>query len=303
MLWSQGDDSFVGRVQAECQDASFSASIPAWYNSVSTQVASKKAWRHFEGYALLECPAPYDSGTVLVSAGSPVVTGTGTIFPASAGQIFKGPDEREYRILSKDSDTQLTLIGDYLGDTTADAAFQIIFNRVELPTDIALPRIEALVLQNSQGGSHRIYQIDTDEMLDRNPEQARFTTAQPYRYRFREGDIFLWPPPNVRVGIECYYKRTWTKASTATVATFDLSTDWPEELQEVILLGVIARGYRYMENDLSASYERDYRQALDLEAARNARGPDVGAQMRRWDDRRRNNNLSPGTLPRRYPGS
>lgn len=303
MLWSDGVDSFVERVKDECQDSSISTYIPAWYNAICTRVAARKAWRHFEGYALLECPAPYETGTVTVTNGSAVVAGSGTTFPSDcAGQIFKSDDAREYRILSRDSATQITLIGEYIGDTAAGSTYQIIYNRVELPADVQRPRIEALVLQNSSGGSNRIYQIDNDEMLDQNPEQARFSAAQPYRYRYREGDIFLWPPPNVAVGIECYYKRTWTKQTQSTTSTYDLDSDWPESLQEVILDGVIARAYRYMENDLSADYWRDFKEGLETEAGLDGRGADVGGQMRRRNERR-GSMLYPGTLPRRYPGS
>jgi phage-related protein len=68
-------------------------------------------------------------GTVSVTNGSPVVTGTGTKFKATAikGDFFKVAGEgTKYEIQSVDSDTQLTLTSNYTGSTQSGKEHEII---------------------------------------------------------------------------------------------------------------------------------------------------------------------------------
>jgi len=87
----------------------------------------------------------YRTGTVTVGNGNPVVTGAGTAWVAntSAGQAFLGPDARVYEIAAVVSDTQLTLVGAYVGASGAGQGYAI------LPTqsfirDLALGAAELL---------------------------------------------------------------------------------------------------------------------------------------------------------------
>ena len=70
----------------------------------------------------------YITGTVAVTNGSNVVTGTNTKFLAnvSVGNSFKIYRENVvYQIASVDSDTQLTLSSNYAGATASDLNYQI----------------------------------------------------------------------------------------------------------------------------------------------------------------------------------
>ncbi len=304
MLWG-GVGGFRTRVLEDVQDSSLSALVPGWYNSIANKVASRKTWKHFERYALLQASAPYSTGTIAVTNGSAVVTGTGTAFPADvAGQIWKAPDSREYRILSWQSVTQITLVANYIGDDATGETYQIVYNRVAVPSDFSPHRIIGLTLQDEGGATGRITHTSTQEMLDLEPAQAR-NTGRPSRYRYYQGAIYLWPPPDQPVGIDCWYRGNWTKLTTATedLDDHDLDADWPEELQEVLLLGVTARALRYMESSTWQEAWAEFIEALKEESGRDARGADTGGQMRRFDSGRGGGFLSPGVFPRRLPGS
>lgn len=61
----------------------------------------------------------YKTGTVAVTNGNPIVTGTGTLWLANArrGEVFIGPDFEVYEVSNVDSNGQLTLASGYRGTT------------------------------------------------------------------------------------------------------------------------------------------------------------------------------------------
>lgn len=69
----------------------------------------------------------YRTGTVSVTNGSAVVTGSGTawIQPVRIGDAFQGPDGRVYEITQVTSNTSLTISPAYLGSTGAGQAYAI----------------------------------------------------------------------------------------------------------------------------------------------------------------------------------
>lgn len=76
-------------------------------------------------YAGSRKTADYSTGTVALTNGSKVVTGTGTSWSANcdAGMLFHRGSERMYPIASVDSNTQITLRDAYQGVTTASTAY------------------------------------------------------------------------------------------------------------------------------------------------------------------------------------
>jgi hypothetical protein len=91
------------------------------------------------------------SGTITVTSGSRIITGTGTswIATVSAGEGFQGPDGRVYEIESVNSDVQLTLpvTSPYLGANASGQAYTI------LPTQDAMRALagQAATLVNNFG--------------------------------------------------------------------------------------------------------------------------------------------------------
>ncbi|WDH25057.1 hypothetical protein [Pseudomonas chlororaphis] len=68
------------------------------------------------------------TGTVAVTAGSTTVTGMGTGFAANSrvGDAFIGPDGRQYEIGNVASDTVISILPAYLGDTASGQAYAIM---------------------------------------------------------------------------------------------------------------------------------------------------------------------------------
>lgn len=78
-------------------------------------------------YAGSRMGADVSAGTVTVTNGSAVVTGSGTTWAASvdAGMLFRISGERAYVVKSVESDTQLTLDAAYEGATGGGKAYQL----------------------------------------------------------------------------------------------------------------------------------------------------------------------------------
>ena len=69
----------------------------------------------------------YRAGSVQVTNGSSAITGTGTAFVDNVkrGDAFQGPDGRSYEILAINSQTSLTLAGNYQGSSASEQAYAI----------------------------------------------------------------------------------------------------------------------------------------------------------------------------------
>lgn len=69
----------------------------------------------------------YTEGTVAVTNGSTVVTGTGTKFSnARSGDLFAGPDNGIYQVINSSSDTAISISPAYRGATATGAAYGVV---------------------------------------------------------------------------------------------------------------------------------------------------------------------------------
>ncbi len=94
-------------------------------------------WPHYRERGFFPTVAPYTTGTVAVTAGSPTVTGTGTVFAAShVGMKFRsGSDIPWYDVLTQDSATQLTLAQNYQGTTASGNTYTLFQDEYRLNGD------------------------------------------------------------------------------------------------------------------------------------------------------------------------
>lgn len=72
----------------------------------------------------------YKNGTVAVTNSSPTITGTGTVWltQIKAGDIFTIDKQRQYEILTVNSDTSITLAENYVGSTASGQSYAIMRN-------------------------------------------------------------------------------------------------------------------------------------------------------------------------------
>lgn len=94
--------------------------------TVTTIGTSQKAYAQ-QRLELIEYTV-YNTGTSSVTNGSAVVTGAGTTWVGNvvAGNVYVGPDNVQYSILSVDSNGQITLTAPYAGATLSGQSYYIV---------------------------------------------------------------------------------------------------------------------------------------------------------------------------------
>lgn len=291
--------SFKAELLARLQDEGLTSFLHGWYNDVQSEVDSRTTWRHFEDFAIRPTSAPYSTGTVDVTNGSATVTGVGTQFTSSmVGQLFTGPDGNVYEIAAFGSVTDLTISPEYIGTTEAGGTFTVTFYKMPLPDDFATPRLSAVTIQSGAGSDQRVYPIVEDQLLDYAPSLT-WQAGKPCRYRFYGGSLILWPPCDQVYNLNLFYVRGPTELAESTPDAYDLSLDWPSNVQHVIKTGVLAQGLQHIGDDTWVAKRGEFEARLEKAVGRSNNMPQPGLGMRRWDDSARQNALGPGRFPRR----
>ena len=114
MNWGEFEIEIARRLQ----DTNVFTLIPGWYSSAASQMDALSEWRSLDRRRVIPTVAPYSTGTVQATNGSPTVTLTGGTFPSNcAGQLFAfTADGTYYDILTRDSATQIPRF-DLCGDS------------------------------------------------------------------------------------------------------------------------------------------------------------------------------------------
>lgn len=282
MLYS----AFSDKVLDAIGDSSLSGRVPDWYNDTCDEVEEDTIWRFRKKHVILPTTAPYSTGTVAVTNGSTTVTGSGTAWTSDMiGQIFKGPDSKNYIISAVGSTTELTLSSNYIGTTVASGgSYTVYYYRLTPPTDLDAPRITSMVLQGGAGSHERVRYITENHLLDISANPA-WMTGEPTHYRFDEGYLFLHPAPDLAYNLDLRYYRTYTAVDRDTPsASQDLSTDWPKQLLSIIAAGTIAKGLAETDDTRAPKKEAKFYKRLEAQKEKNNKQPDVVLDMRPLDE-------------------
>jgi Chaperone of endosialidase len=120
------------------------------------------------------------TGSVTVTNGSATVTGSGTFFvdvgTCNAGDIFCGPDGKQYEILSVVSNTGLTLASNYLGTSLGGQAYAI-YPIGLLPSTLAQQVKATLTTANNALASAVRYDVNSMGLTLTQQQNARTNIA------------------------------------------------------------------------------------------------------------------------------
>jgi hypothetical protein len=172
----------------------------------------------------------YNAGTVSVTAGSAVVTGSSTTFTSAgivtgvAGDTFLGPDNRTYQISSVGSNTQITLSSPYRGSNTFGQVYVIAKSGKRI-TGIA-----SAVCFNCHAGatSALVDQLNEErEMFEEALEAAKlfldkkgfcFLDAFPYLHKLRQnaGTAIVTQGSITVTGISTFFSSATSSVLPAT---------------------------------------------------------------------------------------
>lgn len=134
------------------------------------QICERGAWSRLRTEIQLLTNVPTDDGTVAVTRGSAVITGTGTNWTAAeVGRQFQVSSvSPTYTVLSVDSTTQITLTQTYGGDSATGASYRLVDMYVSMPADF----MRWLVLVDPQRGWRIRHWVTQDELSRNDPQRV-----------------------------------------------------------------------------------------------------------------------------------
>lgn len=134
-----GLDTFrdiFGKVLLRCPDAGRELAAD-WVNNAFREVAEQRSWSWLFKFGQFEMPALYNTGTVSVTRGDNVVTGSGTAWTGDmAGRQFRvSVNSPIYTIVQVNSTTSISLDSVWGGATGSGLGHQIYLAYVTPPSD------------------------------------------------------------------------------------------------------------------------------------------------------------------------
>jgi hypothetical protein len=275
------------KILDELHDSSLGDRVYDWINTVQETMDAMAYWHHLESNppTMLNIRGPYQTGTVDVTQGSAVVTGTGTAWdstmvgmPFSCASGTTNSNATYYYISSVDSATQLTLAATYIGDSDTGQTYSIDFVSYDLPGDLSAQKIKSLLIQNP----HReLRYVDTKERNELFPNLLSGRSQPRAWMSFGPSQIQLWPVPDGSYLGVLRYQRRPTDVSAAST-----SFDWPIQMHRTIQMGAVAQGWKWKDDNLSAPVEQEFVAMMQAHVAENnRRAPDVPV-MRPFDEQR-----------------
>lgn len=209
-------------------------SFGRWLNQAFQRIAYALPWDEMVTEQKIVTVAPYTTGTVTFTNGSAVVTGSGTTFAAAvAGRkialALGGP---YYRILTRDSATQVTLTENYAEATVSGASYTIFQDEYDLAA--TTHSIEAVwpmedesapLVWAEQNRLEPLWALGVSTGTPAAWGLAAQTTPNTPRVR-------ILPVPDAAYRIVFRYRKKWTPLSGTDLFT---AQGLPEDVEELAL--------------------------------------------------------------------
>lgn len=212
-------------------------SVANTVNWVVEHVRNRGTWSFWEKDAQLTFVDEYDTGTVEVTNGTALVTGTGVTWVAGmAGRQIRIDGGPEHNISSLAADT-FTLENNYVGTDTSGLSYVVYQARFPLATDVdqvlavwdATNQRELTVEDARSQRRRAIYRIGTSSYLSRSIAVfGRDSNNAMY--------LYIDPPPAAAADARYWYYKT-----PATVSGPGDSPDTPTDMHLTIAQGCLAR--------------------------------------------------------------
>lgn len=234
--------------------------VKRYVNWCQQDVASRENWEFIFDDSYIQCTAPYETGTVYVSATT--LTGVDTVFTSGmvGRKIRIGGESDYYTISAFTSTTELTLDQTYRGtyDTLAEATTYTIYQDI-YSLGSTVEKVIAII---SPDNTQRIGHISKAEMLSMNPNPT--STGTPYLWTEAGRDsngymqIQLSNIPDSNYVLYYWFRKRLTDMTEdSTVSVI------PVKYHRVLYLGAMAQCYDYDQDPQSASYRAEYENMIE----------------------------------------
>ena len=161
--------------------------------------------------------AGYDTGTVAITNGSSTLTLTTGVWPswAASGEVFL--NGRYYRVLTRDSDTQLTLEGTWVYDAITAETYVIYQDSYSLPADL-FKLHKFFQGRNYLSGCENVDIITLLDMKDGWQSGSTYTRV----FTVHQNKLLVWPYPSAAGHVNLsYYRRPTAMTDASDTLDFD----------------------------------------------------------------------------------
>lgn len=241
----------INRLGFKINDSALLTKVKNYINDNYKLIANKYDWRWLYAKSTITTIAVYETGTVSLTNGSAIVTGSGTTFTeAMEGKKFKSANWDEiYTIDSVESSTSLTLDNEFNGDTITAGTYDIFQDIYALPTDC-----DQIVSLRQHLNPIKLDNIGLRELFRLNPSPI-IEETDPTKYAYYEQDssgnqqIILWPPPYRQIILDIEYKKLITELSTTTDEPLI-----PEQYRQILKIMTMVDVYAHEKDDTRFQY-------------------------------------------------
>lgn len=226
-------------------------------NDALQMVANDSEWTRLLKVETMEVRGTYQGGTVAISDGSAVVTLTGGTFPSWVAEDDEiRVNNTIFPILSRDSDTQVTLQDIYRGDALTGASYFLYRDAYDLPVDLV--QVQNITFRS---GWQYSYQVTSYPKFWEYKATAWNNSTYPEVFAIANGKIHFYPAPTSDGNWNLVYKSRISKlTNSADVVDTDLSQE--QMLHRAIDVAVAARYGQTMGGLDWEEARRRYKRAL-----------------------------------------
>ena len=219
--------SYVRRVMLDASGTKSDTLVLEVINEAAEMIFMEMQWPHWNRRGVIELLAPYETGTLTLTAASAVVTFSGSTLPSwvDAGcDLFIPSTGQWFTVDTRDSSSQVTITDAYNGTTTASLAFSLARIRMALPATCA--RTNDLLF-----GSQWPYQPQMVSAAKLEMMKDAWQTSDTYTsmWAIEKNYVCVWPPPDTyrRINFMYFHKPVQVTSGSDTL-------DYPSE--QVLLL-------------------------------------------------------------------
>jgi hypothetical protein len=236
--------------------------IDGWISDRYTEILDRLKWQRRKKRSVIQTTAPYETGTITLTAGSTSVTGTGTTFTsAHTGMLLRVPHRNEWYTFTYASGTTGTLDRAFEGDT-GTFSYKLYKTLYALPADC---RILGAVsnLQNETSITETGFLPDATTGTPQACRKLMDNASDPPQMQ-----IDLYPIPDAVYSLSVEYTAEETGFTAASTSTSLL----PWLRPGCLVAGVEADGLNHLERFAAADrkaarFETLLRDMIRTEAA------------------------------------
>ncbi len=215
--------TMTAHLEALVEDMTEKAFRMVWLPALLPGQTMGHQWSFNRGSTMFFTKAPYSTGTISIDAGTTTVTGVGTTFPA--GSITSASvlvNDQLFEVASRDSPTELTLVGGEVPDTAiSGASYQLVYINYFVSTGAG--NLGPITYAPNFGDGP--IKVVADTIIDDLRQANVPNSGRPEYASVSNGTVKLWPVPDAEYQLRFQYLTDIGTSSNTTSPMPDYCDD------------------------------------------------------------------------------